>query len=337
MRKNLLFTAIAWLLIFGLFEGGIRIYDVIDAIGDEKRHKTTNWSSLFLPHPYATYVASPAHGDHTEQGFRGPDLYETEAAGLRIVALGGSSTYGTRVAEADAYPRQLEHLLRKRLDRPVEVINAGLGGYGTANIIALLALRIAHLKPDIAIFYVGFNDAWNRILYAGFETDYGHAQRSWLMPERPLWRASRLLDEVAKLLGHRQRRDPHLHDVAWHPKSGTAADNWNGGSDRAFRANPRTLVAVARAHGMKAVLVTQASDFAGHPLKADNPLWQEALATQTRAIRDIAAETETLLIDIQAEMNDKADYFADVLHMSAAGNARRAELIADGLAPLLGK
>ena len=217
------------------------------------------------------------------------------------------------------------------------MINAGLGGYGTANIVALLALRVTHLKPDIAILYAGFNDAWNRVLNAGFETDYGHAQRNWLMPERPLWRTSRLLDEIANLLGHRQRRDPHLHDVAWHPKSGTTADNWNGGSDSAFRANLRTLVAIARAHHIEPVLVTQATDFAGHPLKADNPLWRDALAVQTRAVRDIAAETGAMLIDTQAAMNDRTDYFADVLHMSMAGNVKWAELVADGLAPLLPK
>jgi lysophospholipase L1-like esterase len=74
--------------------------------------------------------------------------------------------------------------------------------------------------------------------------------------------------------------------------------------------------------------VTQATDFAHHPLLADNDLWARAMEEQADILRQVAAATGVDLIDVRAAMSDREDFFADVLHMSAAGNRRRAALIA---------
>ena len=78
---------------------------------------------------------------------------------------------------------------------------------------------------------------------------------------------------------------------------------------------------------MRPVLATQATDFANHPLGADNALWREAMESQTRVIAETARALDVALIDLRPELSDRAAYFADVLHMTAEGNRRRAELI----------
>jgi hypothetical protein len=68
----------------------------------------------------------------------------------RILCVGDSFTWGWGVEQEDIYTRRLERLL-SAAGRPTEVLNAGVGGYGTDQ--ELLYLRRAGLRfrPDIVI------------------------------------------------------------------------------------------------------------------------------------------------------------------------------------------
>ena len=59
------------------------------------------------------------------------------AASGMIVALGASNTYGKGVARNQAYPAQLEAILRAK-GHTVRVINAGINGNTTAQMLARL-------------------------------------------------------------------------------------------------------------------------------------------------------------------------------------------------------
>ena len=63
------------------------------------------------------------------QGFRGDIEYSDHPTPgvTRILAVGGSTTFGTGGATADAYPHRLQEDLRAQCT-PVEVINAGVSG-----------------------------------------------------------------------------------------------------------------------------------------------------------------------------------------------------------------
>ena len=71
------------------------------------------------------------------KGLRSPETpYEKPEGVFRILALGDSWTFGFRMEEPDAYPRQLERILNERAAergdrRRIEVINAGVIGYST--------------------------------------------------------------------------------------------------------------------------------------------------------------------------------------------------------------
>ena len=333
MRRKLLFVAVTWIAILALLELAVRGYEALRASRSLASGATSNRVSTFAPHPFLAYAGNPEYFDHNPQGFRAPreSRYTADPTRFRIACLGGSSTYDTRTTREESYPRQLERVLRERGVSNVDVINAGLGGYSTPNLIGMLALRIAPLEPQIVLFYSGFNDAWNRILYRGFEDDYTHAMRSWDLCPAPLWRESRLLDRVAEKLGSPSRHNPHIHDVAWVPMSGDAPSNWRASSARPFERNLVTLVAIARAHGIRPVLVTQATDFANHPVERDAEVWAEAMREHTAVVDRVAARLEVDRIDVRTAMSDHGEYFADVLHMSAEGNRERARIIADYL------
>ena len=75
---------------------------------------------------------------------------------LKIVAVGGSNTYGKDVSRADAYPVQLEAVLRRDgLD--VTVRNEGISGQTTAEMLLRLRLTVPE-GTHIVILQVGRND-----------------------------------------------------------------------------------------------------------------------------------------------------------------------------------
>lgn len=251
----------------------------------------------FEGHPFAGYVASDKVPQHTSDGFRLPT--QLTGRGRLVVCMGGSSTYGTAVPGEDAYPAQLNRLLGDDYN----VVNAGVPGYTTANIIGLLASRIVHLKPDTAIFYVGFNDAWNRIDYGHGRVDYTHAQKLW--------------DENCGV---------HLNDKVRPLRNGDRRDNAKWGAD-VFRRNLETICGICAAHDIRVVFVLQATDYEHHPDQYDTELWLSVMAEHAAITIDVAESTGAVIVDCRS-MSNQADYFADDLHMTATGNAERARRIA---------
>jgi acyl-CoA thioesterase-1 len=73
-----------------------------------------------------------------------------------VVALGASNTFGKGVSRGQAYPAQLEALLRARGLR-VRVINAGINGDTTGGMLARLG-RVVPKGTDVVILQSGGND-----------------------------------------------------------------------------------------------------------------------------------------------------------------------------------
>ena len=93
-------------------------------------------------------------------GFREPRLPGPKPPGtIRIVALGDSFTQGYGVAEAEAYPRRLEALLRARDHaHAYEVFNLGVPGTNPRDYLGnLRAVGLAY-EPDIVLVGVMGND-----------------------------------------------------------------------------------------------------------------------------------------------------------------------------------
>ena len=78
------------------------------------------------------------------------------AASGMIVALGASNTYGKGVARGQAYPAQLEAILRARGDT-VRVINAGINGNTTRQMLARMDSAVPR-GTRVVILQPGGND-----------------------------------------------------------------------------------------------------------------------------------------------------------------------------------
>lgn len=82
----------------------------------------------------------------------------------RIVVLGDSMIFGHGVDDAESFPNQLEAVLGEA-HRNVDVINAGIKGYGTDGAYKLWTSRLAplDLEPDLLIFAIYHNDLYDNI------------------------------------------------------------------------------------------------------------------------------------------------------------------------------
>jgi len=82
----------------------------------------------------------------------------------RIVVLGDSMIFGHGVDDDESFPNQLEAVLSEA-GRNVDVINAGIKGYGTDGAYKLWTSRLAPLglEPDLVIFAVYSNDLHDNI------------------------------------------------------------------------------------------------------------------------------------------------------------------------------
>lgn len=84
--------------------------------------------------------------------------------GLKIVALGSSTTEGTGASTpANSYPAQLERILAYRYpEAGVEVVNRGVAGDVVPRTLARLNRDVIALSPDLVIWQLGTNDALYR-------------------------------------------------------------------------------------------------------------------------------------------------------------------------------
>jgi len=110
-------------------------------------------------------------------GFRSPALeVEREPSSVRIICLGDSQTFGNGVAQDETYPARLQSRLSLQAPPgPVEVINAGVGGYNIQQEVNLLARIAPVLRPDFATigFYVNdIDEVLNPIHFAIIEGEF---------------------------------------------------------------------------------------------------------------------------------------------------------------------
>ncbi|MEY3211292.1 MAG: hypothetical protein RIT28_1773 [Pseudomonadota bacterium] len=131
-------------------------------------------------------------------GLRGADRAVDDAA-LRVLCLGGSTTFGATVSDDETWPAQLEAQLTAQGQR-AQVFNAGVNGYMTRQKVAWAEALIPVVRPDVVIVEV-YNEG-RRFLQLGDDpmarlrqSPSLWAEWIWGAPEvdaawSPIWRAS---------------------------------------------------------------------------------------------------------------------------------------------------
>lgn len=133
--------------------------------------------AIWTPHPLFGWWHIPHsggifHSDFNEfaaevrinaRGLRDREIgYDNPSGALRILSLADSFGEALQVDLAATYHKQLETRLAESLARPVEVINAGVGGWGTDQEAIFYVAEGFRYEPDIVLlaFFVR-NDAVN--------------------------------------------------------------------------------------------------------------------------------------------------------------------------------
>jgi lysophospholipase L1-like esterase len=112
------------------------------------------------------FVNMPTPLRHTRAAFKA-------GKSIRIVALGTSSTAGTGAAtRADAYPAKLQSELSRLLPgAKIIVINQGIGGQSTRQMVDRIEDDVVALEPTLVIWQTGTVDTVNNIDVE----EFGHA------------------------------------------------------------------------------------------------------------------------------------------------------------------
>jgi len=96
------------------------------------------------------------------RGIRGPEYsYEKPPQEFRIIALGDSFAEGYTVEFEDLFSEVLKRRLNKDQSTPVEVINAGTGGYSTDQELLWFTTEGVKYNPDLVVLLF----VWNDILF----------------------------------------------------------------------------------------------------------------------------------------------------------------------------
>jgi lysophospholipase L1-like esterase len=284
-------------------------------------------ASLRVGKPGATISTTPTHTRATAAA-------PPRAGAIPVAALGGSTTFGTRVTDADTWPWQLQDALGDQY----AVINYGVPGYTTAENIIQMSLLVPESGARVVIFYEGWNDIRN-YHWPELAPDYyahGMTQFDTLLPPQPdraglLERAARY-SFLMRLVGYAagvpvgaaerppsSERDPEV--------------------DRLYVRNLRTLRALAHRFGMTALFVPQVLNDEALARAGSRGGWtpylaSEALPSLMRSFNGVmgevcgSGEPACLFVDEPLRGAWNNDDFVDEGHLSRRGGAKLAAILA---------
>src|SRR5262249_42991637 len=158
------------LLTLGAFELGLRwlgyepIYKVYSHPEIFWRHdELLGWShepnseAVYVgPRPWPVEFSAPVRINSL--GLRGPEIAELPPDGYRVMVLGDSMVAAFEVPWEETFESLVETRLHQELGIPVQVIDAGVRGYGTDQSYLYYQERGRRLQPDLVIFLHSAND-----------------------------------------------------------------------------------------------------------------------------------------------------------------------------------
>jgi len=301
----------------------------------------------WTPHPYLVYYPTPNYHkgltSHNSLGYRNDEFPLQKPDGVfRIVALGGSSTYDVSIDDnKQTFTAQLEKLLKEEYGyRNVQVINAGVPGYNSWEILGNLEFRVLDLDPDLVIIYEGTNDVHARLVVpSSYRGDDLGRRQAWQVPHVALWEHSALLRIFSRTMN--LTRQVSVDDfvsaptyVSWPFESRLEEVNLDPAEILKenppiyFRRNLENMIAIAKEHDVQILFSTWAhspnlNDY------ASMGYYQEGFRENNDAVKDVAVSHEIPLFDFAGVMPQDAKYWADGRHVNEAGALVKAALFAE--------
>jgi len=357
-----------WLLVaglaaaLGLAEMGARVWTGLRGPGRKQVDVThvRPRDSRFTEHETLGYTLTPGfrrnHREHNEEGYRGPSFELDKPRGtLRVAYVGASTAYGELVTESESSARQLEGLLREALPlRNVEVVNAAVPGWTSAETLINLRERVLPLEPDVILILDGRNELFPQ-LFDGFRDDYSH----YRVPAAEVRDRQKTFEGIFRLshfamlwikgsgqLGYSDRLEHPLYASIRFENRPSVEVMLRNAEDvnrsHAFRANLTHAAEMARARGVDVVLSTMPFWVEGYRsgviYRDDSllPALERAMARNNTVIEAVATELRIPLVDAATRLSTP-NHLIDDCHFNPDGERAFAELVFERLYPLLAK
>ncbi len=269
------------------------------------------------------------------KGFRGADIPANKGQTYRIVAIGGSTTFGCTLARNDKpWPDLLQEMIRRRLNlkRPVRVINAGVPSYSLLDNLHRFKKDILPLKPDMILCYHGYNGF--DLLDSALPPVYN--KRPPTYRERPL----RLLADCEyryRMLRYRWHLTPPTP-----PRPLNLASIMKSKYAQAYR----TLIRIAKTNSIRLVIATfsmAVNSDSSPPLiafyRSGFPFvrWQiQANEAHNLMLSRLSQQyPKVIFIDTGPVLDGHHDDFVDLVHFTQPGRDQLAETFFAGIRGLL--
>jgi hypothetical protein len=275
-----------------------------------------------------------------------------------LLFLGGSSTACGYMEEEQRFPFATGRLLESRTGKKLNSYNSGVGGNNSLHSLNILLNKVIPLKPEVVCLCHNINDLTTLLL----EKTYWSANPSRSMLVALIPTISSSLKEIRDIL------IPHLSlEVSQlfrelkirfrkSKKAGSGEDEFAQVRDKkihynelelrqAFRNNLQLFIDLCRLHQIRPVLLTQASRLKNDPdpiIKTSlqdlekrqglaYPEYKKLFDAFTDEIRETGRKNNILVIDLAAQIPPEKEYLYDIVHFTALGSQRAAEVIADAL------
>lgn len=330
-----------WIANLALLAGSFAL-----ALGGAELVLRALYESDYEIHPRGLYSADPAVGYVPTPGFTGTFVRDEYAHGVtignsglrgadprprrpetyRIVCLGDSFTWGLGVGDAEAYPHLLEQRLSQRFPGvDLQVLNAGVPGYGTADELRFFESRLDELDPDLVVVQFlaenDFND--NRQPALGRV----ELRDGWLhSAEPPRPQPQRTLEWFKRHSVLARAASERAGYLAARLGLATATDGDRFSEADAARAGHLLgrVAALAGARGADSVFVFVTSQT---PVVAEEPVEVAA----ARVVKDAARAAGAGFLELTPALRKREDryelYYALDGHWTAGGHAAAAEAI----------
>jgi hypothetical protein len=319
-----LFLLVIWVIVIILLELGWRtyLYTIGKGFFDNPKEFTSPWFTTYEePQPYKW--------KHEAWYRNGKVSFEKAPNEVRIICFGGSTTVNARAGIS--YPELLEKRLGERYKGyTIRVLNAGSDGYSTAHFLVNLSLRNLDLHPDIITVYENINDLsvkdfgdWPTSDYANkYLSDFFVAfrHRSGFVAE--ITKVSRLARFIALKI-------PAIAFPQGYGGGRTAQGRDYHETLEFFNRNLKNIAAIARANGIRLVLVSQ-------PAKAEFRQ-DEGFRAFNDSIRATAQAEGAVFIDVAAEVTEDEAFLNDQIHNTRRGVEDVAEVMYPSLERLVGQ
>ena len=351
-KADLILPVFSILLTFCLLEVGARLWLNYLATPDQY-DRYVLFTSIdpknfaWTPHPYLDYYPTPNYKkgltSHNSLGYRNDEFSAKKPSNVyRIVALGGSSTYDVRIEDnAKTFTAQLEKLLTEKYGyKNVQVINAGVPGYNSWEMLINLEFRVLDLDPDLIIIYEGTNDVHARLVVPStYRGDDSGRRSQWMIPPVPLWEHSALLRIISRMMNF--TRQVSVDDfvspptyLSWPFESRLDEDGLDPtkileeNPPIYFQRNFENMIAVANEQGVEVLFSTWAyspylNDY------ASKEYYQQGFQENNEVVKEVATSHHIPLFDFASVMPQDTKYWADGRHVNEAGALVKATLFAE--------